>query len=203
MIQPKKRFRSFLKRLLAYFLKGLLLVVPLTVTVYVIFKSFDFIDNLLPNHLPGVGLLIIVSALTFLGFLGTTIIQEPLLQAIDKLLERIPLVKFIYTSIRDLLSAFVGKEKMFNKPVMVKMNENSEVYKLGFITQKDLTSLNINEGFSAVYLPHSYNFSGNLFIVSNNLIKTLDIPSDEAMKFIVSGGISKKITSKEKIKNQE
>lgn len=203
MIQPKKRFRSFLKRLLAYFLKGLLLVVPLTVTVYVIFKSFDFIDNLLPNHLPGVGLLIIVSALTFLGFLGTTIIQEPLLQAIDKLLERIPLVKFIYTSIRDLLSAFVGKEKMFNKPVMVKMNENSEVYKLGFITQKDLTSLNINEGFSAVYLPHSYNFSGNLFIVSNNLIKTLDIPSDEAMKFIVSGGISKKITSKEKTKNQE
>lgn len=198
MIQPKKRFRSFIKRLIAYFLKGLLLAVPFAVTVYVLFKSFVFLDNLLPNHLPGIGILIIVSAITFLGFLGTTIIQEPLLQAIDRLLERIPLVKFIYTSIRDLLSAFVGKEKMFNKPVMVKMNEHSEVYKLGFITQKDLSAFKIGEGYSAVYLPHSYNFSGNLFIVSNHLIKTLDIPTDEAMKFIVSGGISKKISSKEK-----
>jgi uncharacterized membrane protein len=198
MIQPKKRFRSFLKRLLAYFLKGLLLAVPVTVTVYVLYKSFVFLDNLLPNQLPGIGILIIFSAITFLGFLGTTIIQEPLLQAMDRLLERIPLVKFIYTSIRDLLSAFVGKEKMFNKPVMVKMNEQSEVYKLGFITQKDLSAFKIDEGFSAVYLPHSYNFSGNLFIVSNNLIRSLDIPSDEAMKFIVSGGISKKLSSKEK-----
>lgn len=191
MIQPKKTFRSFLKRLLAYFLKGVLLATPLALTAFIFYRTFLFFDNLFPGTYPGLGIAIIIAGVTLLGFLATSIIQEPLIQAFDGLLERIPLVKFIYTSIRDLLSAFVGKDKMFKKPVLVKMNEHTEVYKIGFVTQKDLSLLNMSDAYSAVYLPHSYNFSGNLFIVSNTLIKPIDIPADEAMKFIVSGGISK------------
>jgi uncharacterized membrane protein len=90
-----------------------------------------------------------------------------------------------------MLSAFVGNEKRFNKPVMIQVSREAEIFKLGFVTQKDLSYLGIKEGKSAVYLPHSFNFSGNLFIVDNDLITPIDAPSDEVMKFIVSGGITR------------
>jgi uncharacterized membrane protein len=146
---------------------------------------------LIPYEIPGVSILIVIFGITFLGFIGTFLIQTPLLGWFNKGLERIPLIKFIYTSIRDLLAAFVGNERRFSKPVLVKVSADSELYKLGFITQKDLSELGIDSGKSAVYLPHSYNFSGNLFIVDNALIKQIDVPANEVMKFIVSGGITK------------
>ncbi|MEX1188441.1 MAG: DUF502 domain-containing protein [Bacteroidia bacterium] len=172
-------------------MKGLVLIVPITLTIYIVYQVFKFLDNILPYDIPGVSILIIILVTAILGFIGTAFIQAPLLQLFERALERVPLVKIIYTSIRDLLSAFVGKEKRFTKPVLVKTNRDTEMYKLGFITQKDLSNLGIDEGKSAVYLPHSYNFSGNLFIVSNDLITPIDAPADEIMKFIVSGGITK------------
>jgi uncharacterized membrane protein len=186
----RKLSRWITRRFTSYFLKGLILIVPIAVTAYVVFKSFSFLDSLLPIYIPGVSILIVVFATAFLGFIGTTFIQAPLMQLFERAIERIPLIKIIYTSIRDLLSAFVGKEKRFSKPVMVKVSQGVEMYKLGFITQKNLSELGIPAGKSAVYLPHSYNFSGNLFIVDNSLITPIDAPADEIMKFIVSGGIT-------------
>lgn len=186
-----KLLRFFTRRFTSFFLKGLVLIVPITVTIYIVYEVFVFLDNLLPYEIPGVSILIIILATAFLGFVGTFLIQNPLKEVFENALGRIPLIKIIYTSIRDLLSAFVGKEKRFTKPVLVKTNRDTEMYKLGFITQKDLSSLGISEGKSAVYLPHSYNFSGNLFIVSNDLITPIEGPAEEIMKFIVSGGITK------------
>ncbi|MEZ5174104.1 MAG: DUF502 domain-containing protein [Bacteroidia bacterium] len=191
MEEITKLLRFFARRFTSFFLKGLVLIVPITVTIYIVYEVFVFLDNLLPYEIPGMSILIIILATAFLGFVGTFLIQNPLKEVFEKALGRIPLIKIIYTSIRDLLSAFVGKEKRFTKPVLVKTNRDTEMYKLGFITQKDLSSLGISEGKSAVYLPHSYNFSGNLFIVSNDLITPVDGPAEEIMKFIVSGGITK------------
>lgn len=191
MTQLRKIIRFFVVRFTSYFLKGLVLIVPITVTIFIVYEVFKFLDNLLPYEIPGVSILIIIVATATLGFAGTFLIQNPLKEIFEKTLDRIPLIKIIYTSIRDLLSAFVGKEKRFTKPVLVKTNRDTEMYKLGFVTQKDLSSLGIAEGKSAVYLPHSYNFSGNLFIVSNDLITPIDGPAEEIMKFIVSGGITK------------
>lgn len=187
----KRIARWLTRRFTSYFLKGLILIVPITVTFYIVFNVFQFLDGLIPYDIPGVSILIILVGTAFLGFIGTTFIQAPLMQLFEKAIEKVPLIKIIYTSIRDLLSAFVGQEKRFTKPVMVKTNRDTEMYKLGFITQKDLSDLGISEGKSAVYLPHSYNFSGNLFIVDNSLITPIDAPADEIMKFIVSGGITK------------
>lgn len=184
-------FRWVIRRLSGYFLRGLLLIVPIGITAYVVYMSFVFLDSLLPFQWPGLSIVIIVAGTILLGSLGTILIRTPLLQLVNDILERIPLVKFIYTSIRDLLSAFVGNKKRFNKPVLVRMNRDVEVYKLGFITQSDLSEIGIPGGKSAVYLPHSYNFSGNLFIVDNELISSIDAPADEVMKFIVSGGITR------------
>jgi uncharacterized membrane protein len=187
----KKTGRWITRRFTSYFLKGLILIIPITLTVYIVYQVFKFLDNLIPYAIPGVSILIIILATALLGFIGTAFIQTPILQLFERFLNRIPLIKIIYTSIRDLLSAFVGKEKRFTKPVLVKTNRDTEMYKLGFITQSDLSSLGIEQGKSAVYLPHSYNFSGNLFIVSNDLITPIDAPTDDIMKFIVSGGITK------------
>jgi len=96
----------------------------------------------------------------------------------------------IYSSIRDLLSAFVGKEKKFNNPVLVKVNHLSNLEKLGFLTQDDLSHLGVEGKKVAVYFPHSYNFSGELFIVPIEHVRPVDITSVEHMKFIVSGGAS-------------
>lgn len=180
-----------MKKFTGYFLKGLILIVPITLTIYIVYNVFSFFDNLLPYEIPGISLLIVLLGTTLLGFIGTTFIQVPLAQLAEKTLNKVPLVKFIYSSIKDLLSAFVGNEKRFTKPVLVKTNRDTEMYKLGFITQEDLSNIGIGEGKSAVYLPHSYNFSGNLFIVSNELLSPVNAQSDEIMKFIVSGGVTK------------
>jgi uncharacterized membrane protein len=186
-----KLFRWLSRRFTSYFLKGLVLIVPIAITAYIVYKIFQFLDGLIPYDIPGVSILIILIGTALLGFIGTTFIQAPLMSLFERGIEKVPLLKIIYTSVRDLLSAFVGKEKRFTKPVLVKTNRDTEMYKLGFITQKDLSDLGISEGKSAVYLPHSYNFSGNLFIVDNSLITPIDAPPDEIMKFIVSGGITK------------
>lgn len=187
-----------MNRLVRYFLQGLLLISPLAITVYAIVVSLEFIDGLLIQHLtnligfkiPGLGLVIIVATITIIGMLGSSILFKPVLNYLDKLISQAPLVKVIYTSIKDFMSAFVGKDKKFTEPVLVKVNKDSDLEKLGFITQHDLTNLGIEAGKVAVYLPHSYNFSGNLFIALAANVKPLNAPSTEVMKFIVSAGVT-------------
>ena len=191
MNQATSIINRILRRFTSYFLKGLVLIVPIGITFYFVYKVFTFLDGLIPYEIPGVSIVVIVFGTAFLGLIGTALIQTPLLSLFNKTIERIPLIKFIYTSVRDMLSAFVGNEKRFNKPVMIQVSRDTALYKLGFVTQKDLSYLGIKEGKSAVYMPHSYNFSGNLFIVDNDLITPIDAPSDEVMKFIVSGGITR------------
>lgn len=180
-----------LRKITGYFIKGLLLITPIGITIWVVYQSIQYFRSLFPGEYWLIGIPLIILIITLLGFLGTVFIQTPITQFVDKTLERIPLVKFIYTSVRDLMSAFMGNEKRFSKPVLVSMQTDGGVYKLGFITQKDLSSLGISEGKSAVYMPHSYNFSGNLFIVDNHRITPIEGSSEDIMKFIVSGGVTR------------
>lgn len=181
---------SLIKGLVGYFLRGLLLVVPATIIIYIIYKLFVFLDELIPTEIPGLGILILVGAITFLGFLGSTFIAEPIIRRANRLLDRIPLLKTFYTAITDLMSAFVGQKKSFSRPVLVKLNRESEIEKPGFVTNQDLAMLNIKSGKIAVYLPHSYNFSGNIFIVPVENVTPVQANTAEFMKFIVSGGVT-------------
>ncbi len=184
-------YRPVMQKIINAFLQGLLLISPISITIFVIYKLLEFIDGLLPLKIPGLGLLIIFGSITFIGFVGSVIIKRPLTFIFQKVIERIPLIKILYTSIADLLSAFVGQKKKFTEPVMVLMNKESNVRKLGFITEKDLQTIGISHDFVAVYLPHSYNFSGNMFIVPAENVIPVDANPAEFMKFIVSGGVTK------------
>lgn len=178
-----------INRFINYFLRGLLFVVPLALTFYIILESLEFVDSLIDLDIPGLGLLIIIVNITFIGYLTSTFITKPFFEWLERGVVKIPLANIIYTSIKDLIGAFVGDKKKFNIPVTVALNDSQTVLKVGFITKDDLPELNM-EGFTSVYLPHSYNFSGNHFIVDRRLVKPLNISGSAAMKFVVSGGVS-------------
>jgi uncharacterized membrane protein len=187
-----------MNKIIRYFLQGLLLLSPVAITIYAIVVTFEFIDGLLIQYLtdligfkiPGLGIIIIVSFITLIGILGSSILIKPMLNAIDAFISRAPLVKIIYTSIKDFMSAFVGKEKKFTEPVLVKMSKDSDLEKIGFVTQRDLSALGIDTDRVAVYMPFSYTFSGNLYIVPAENIKPLNANPTEVMKFVVSAGVT-------------
>lgn len=187
-----------MKRLLGYFFQGLLYIAPLGITIFVLYKTFIYLDGLfkpflnqyLNINIPGLSLIIVFLLVAFLGFVGQTIIARPIKRLINHFINKTPLVKVIYSSIKDLLSAFVGKERKFNQPVLVKVNAVSELEKLGFITQNDVSKLGVEGNKVAVYFPHSYNFSGELFIVPSENVKKIDGSPADIMKFIVSGGVA-------------
>lgn len=191
---PPKIFES-VKRILAvlvnYFFRGVLLLVPLAATGYVIVEVFLYIDGIVPLNVPGLGLLTLLVVITAMGFLASTVLAQPFIFWGNQLLSKAPLIKTIYTAVKDLLSAFVGQEKRFDQPVLVKLYETAHVQKLGFMTSDDLSELGIPRGKVAVYLPHSYAFSGNLFIVPAESITLIDAKAADVMKFIVSGGVTK------------
>ncbi len=190
-----------MKKIFRYFLQGLLYVAPLGITLYVVYLIFSFTNNFLTSFvsnfmekpIPGMNLLVLVITffiLALVGFIGRSLFAKPFVFFFDRVIKKVPLINMIYSSIRDLLSAFVGHEKKFNQPVLVKVNTISNLEKLGFITQSDLDHLNIKNKV-AVYFPHSYNFSGELFIVPTEHLTLLDIPASEVMKFVVSGGVTR------------
>lgn len=193
-----KSMKSFLSKLINYFVRGLLLLAPLSITIYIIYQAFIAIDSLIPievsiqnspYRLYGTGLLLVVVIILSVGFLGSTFFIIPVSKLVGEAISRIPLVGIIYLSIKDLINAFVGDKKKFNQAVLFCLNKENDIHKLGFITQKDLGFLD-KEGFVMIYSPHSYAFSGETFIIPRANVKLINLPSSEVMKLIVSGGVS-------------
>lgn len=183
-----------MKRFLRYFLQGLLFVIPVAFTIYIILGSVRWIDSIVPELIdiemfPGLGFIIVIGVVTAVGYLGSTLIAKPAFTVFENFLYKLPIINLIYSSVKDVMGAFVGDKRKFNQPVLVKVNKDFDTYRLGFITQSDLKILDIQDKV-AVYFPHSYNISGNLFIMPRENVTILNAPSSEVMKFIVSGGVS-------------
>lgn len=178
------------RKLISFFFQGLLFVVPIAATLYVVYKLFLLVDGLIPFDYPGLGLLVLIAGITLFGYLGSFYFMQPIIDFFEHLLERAPLAKIIYSSVKDLVKAFVGEKKRFNQAVLVTMNKEPMVQMIGFITQSDLTNLGISADKVAVYLPFPYSFMGKLVVVPKENITLLDGSGTEFMKFIVSGGVS-------------
>lgn len=187
-----------MKRIFSYFLQGLLMVSPIVITAYIVYRIFMYVDGLMIDWLtkiigfkiPGLGIVLIFIFLTLLGMTARTIIARPFKKLFEKLMKKAPLVKTIYVSLNDLFSAFVGKERKFNVPVMVLINKENDLWRMGFLTQKSMSEFGADQMVS-VYFPDSYNFSGNLFVVPESSVKKINLPPAEVMKFIVSGGVTR------------
>jgi len=178
-----------MRRLLNYFLRGLVLVAPLAITLYVCWVVFVRIDGWLGFRIPGLGFLVTVVLITLIGFLGSNLITRGMVAIVDQTLGRLPFVRLLYTSTKDLLNAFVGEKRRFDKPVLVRLSAASEARMVGFVTQESLERLGL-DGFASVYFPQSYNFAGNLVVLPASQLEPLDAASADVMAFIVSGGVT-------------
>ncbi|HVD97992.1 MAG TPA: DUF502 domain-containing protein [Cytophagaceae bacterium] len=196
-----------MKYILRYFLQGLLLVIPACFTLYLIVSLILWIDKILPRLFeielfPGAGILIILTFITLMGLIGSSIIARPAFNFMEYYMYKIPLINLIYSSTKDVIGAFVGDKKKFNRPVLVKLHKDEEIFRIGFITRESLDTLNIRD-MIAVYFPDSYGFTGNLYVVSKSSIREIDAPSAEVMKLIVSGGVSGALPEKDADEEKE
>ncbi len=185
--------KSFAK----YFVQGLLVTVPLSITLLILFKLFMYVTTLLgrfqlninPYVDPLIALVVIVVVIFLMGLIASSLIFQSAFTFFEKTMEHAPVVKHIYSPVKDFIQAFVGNKKRFTKPVLVRTNPQAEIDEMGFITQEDLSELGIKDKV-AVYMPHSYAFSGKLIIVPKHAITMIDAKGGSAMKFIVTGGVA-------------
>ncbi len=190
-----------MKYILRYFLQGLLLVIPACFTIYLIVSLVLWIDKILPRLFeielfPGAGIVILLAFITLMGVIGSSIIARPAFNFVEYYMYKVPLINLVYSSTKDVIGAFVGDKKKFNRPVLVKLNKTEEIYRIGFITRESLDTIKIKD-MLAVYFPDSYGFTGNLYVVSKECITEIDASSAEVMKLIVSGGVSGALPEKE------
>ncbi len=203
-ILPKERFRW--KKIIQYFLQGLLIIAPLAITIYAIYWVISTVDGWVPifrevvkdaqgnitgyevkNY--GLGFLIILVAIITIGYLSSFFIQSKLFNLFDHWLEKTPGIKFIYTSTRDFFEAFAGDKKRFNKAVLANVF-SEDVWIVGFLTDEEMHKFDLGADKVAVYVPQAYNFAGQLYILPRSKVKRINnISSGEAMKYAVTGGV--------------
>ncbi len=189
------------KALLNYLIKGLLIVVPIALSVFIVFWAVTTVDSWLNinnilgvnpitgsnRNIPGLGLGLVIAIILSAGIFVTYFVTEPMFNWFQRTLNKLPLLNFIFSSIKDLTEAFVGDEKKFNNPVLVEVEGGMK--RIGFLTQNDLSKLDLPNDV-IVYFPFSYSFAGQVYVVSKDKIKSLNISAAEAMKLVVSGGVS-------------
>lgn len=190
----KKWFNDYLGLAIRSFLQGLAILGPFAATVWIIWYIVSSIDNIIPSvseKFPGLIFLVVILGTAAIGFLGKKfILGRILIDSFDYLLEHTPGIKFIYTSLKDVMTSFVGDKKKFNKPVLIKTSANPEIWRVGFLTQEDMGHVGF-PNYVSVYLPHSYAVSGWVVFVPHEDMKPLNnISAAQAMKFAVSGGVA-------------
>ena len=209
---PSVRQQVIRKKILSsvaqLFFQGVVVLAPIGVTIWVVVSLFNCVDNFLPNLLnfifplqfaevngqipkvTGLGFVVAITLVLFIGWLSSLFFVERLVSIFDKLLEKTPGVKIIYSSVKDFLEAFAGNKKKFDEPVLVNV-DSTDVWRIGFITQKNTEHFGLKD-FVTVYVPHSYAISGITYIVSVDRIKKMPkgVNASEAMKYVVSGGVT-------------
>ncbi len=193
----KRIFNAFIR----YCIKGLLLLLPIGGALFLLFWGFSTLDSFLnfsdsflvnpetgkPLYIPGLGILSVIVVVFTAGIIATLFITDPINAWINRQINKVPILRFLYSSVKDITEAFVGDEKKLNEPVLVELKDG--IKKIGFLTQKDLKIIGLEDEV-AVYFPWSYSFAGELIIVKKEQVKPLNVSSAQAMKFIVSGGVT-------------
>jgi uncharacterized membrane protein len=194
-----RRFK--LRKLLQYFLQGLLILAPVAITIYTLFFVVTTIDAWLPifqykdeagiphvrNY--GLGFIIILAAVVIIGYFSSFFITGRIVSFFDKILDKTPGLKHVYGTTKDFFEAFAGDKKKFTQNVLANVDDN-DVWRIGFITKDDMEDFGMH-GYVAVYIPMSYSVAGTVYIIPKNRIRTIpNITSTQTMKFAVSGGVT-------------
>ncbi len=171
------------------FFEGLLILVPVVTTLYVAWLVLQTIDGWLNIPIPGVGFLVTVGLITLTGRYASTVFVQKMLDMLEGVLVKAPFVKILYTSLKDLIAAFMGEKRRFDQPVLVSLLPGGHAEAVGFVTRTDLEFLGLLDHV-AVYFPQSYNFAGHVLVFPKMQVRPLEAESADVMAFIVSGGVS-------------
>jgi len=198
---------SILKSLFQNFLQGLIILAPIAITVWTVTVLFTFVDSFLPGlieklfpglfrgsninplRIPGFGFVLVLVIVISVGYISSSFIIGRLVMLFDKVLERTPGIKVIYSTVKDFFEAFAGNKRKFTRSVLVNVQSN-DTWQIGFVTQQEVEQFGLVE-YVAVYVPKSYAFAGQLYFVKKTSVRLLtDVSSSEAMKFAISGGVT-------------
>jgi uncharacterized membrane protein len=182
-----------MRRIIYYFLQGLIFLVPIVFTLWAAGSTFLAIDKgigrLIKSPFPGLGFLVMLVGVTVFGLLASNFFTRRVLQLFERQLDRLPLLRLLHTSLKDLMSAFVGEKRRFNKPVLVDVAGDGRIKVLGFVTRDSMEQFGRPDDV-AVYFPQAYNFAGQLVVVPRAAVAAVPLDSSQVMAFIVSGGVT-------------
>ena len=201
------KFKSFAGKLFKYFLQGLIILAPITITLWAVLSLFNWIDSILPDFIhrlfprlaldesgeprrvPGLGFIVVIGVVLIVGYVSSSFIVSKMVELFDNILEKTPGIKIIYTTIKDFFEAFAGNKRKFDRAVLVAI-EAPDIWRIGFITHEELREFGLQE-YISVYIPQSYAFAGHLYFVKKERVRLItDISSTDAMKFAISGGVT-------------
>lgn len=201
------KFQIIARKLFRYFLQGLIILAPITITFWAVLSLFSWVDSILPNfihsvfprlaldengnprHVPGLGFILVIGIVLIVGYVSSSFIVSKLVELFDNILEKTPGIKIIYTTIKDFFEAFAGNKRKFDRAVLVAI-EAPDVWRIGFITHQELTEFGLQD-YISVYIPQSYAFAGHLYFIKKDRVRLItDVTSTDAMKFAISGGVT-------------
>ncbi len=185
----RRRKDGPIAKLARWFAQGLLVFVPTVGTLYAVWLVLTWLDSLIPVPIPGLGLLLTFALILMTGFIATQVAGQAMIAVLERAIQHLPVVSVLYASIKDLLGAFVGDKKSFDRPAMVSIDAAGVVKVFGFVTAETFEDPRLH-GSVAVYLPQSYNFAGNMIVVPRERVEFVDADPAQFMAFVVSGGLS-------------
>lgn len=190
-IPPKSKGLSTAKKIFRYFIQGLIIIAPIAITAWALYWLFEKVDGILRPwvNIPGLGFVIIIVFVLLVGWVSSNFLMGSFLNFFDQWMERTPGIKFIYSSTKDFFEAFAGDKKKFNQAVLANAFAN-DVWVVGFLTDAEMQKFDLGVENVAVYVPQSYHWAGQLFILPREKVKKIDkITAGEAMKYAVTGGV--------------
>ena len=187
-----KNSKTFAEQVSSSFLRGLLVVVPPAITVMLVMWLFNLtessIGKILPVQVPGVGLLIVVVAIWAVGVLSGNFLSKKIIDIIDNIIGKIPVVKFIYGSVKQVTKALFESDSAFKKVVLVPYQQS---YVLGFqmLSVPEPVRKKLGDDYVCVYMPWSMNMTAgmNFFVKKSDVIPVDMLPPD-AFQFILTAG---------------
>src|ERR1041385_2706546 len=153
-----------MKTVFKYFAQGLIVLVPVSITILVLYKAFSWFRSLFagidvivhPYVDPFIYLVAALVVIFLVGMFASNALANFFIHEAGKVLEKIPVIRTIFSPLKDFTSAFIGNNKKFNHPVLVITNMQTGIREIGFVTDEDLSELGIGKEFVAVYFPMSY-----------------------------------------------
>ncbi len=197
--EPMKK-PSFFERLKEYFLYGLIVVLPIMATVWVLKVVVKLLSGpfywLNAHNVPQmVQFLLSIVLITFVGFFARQFVGVHLLRFFEWLVLQIPVVKTIYTSSKDIVEAFAIKDRAGLVPVMVAYPRKG-LWSIGFLTRQDASGIfdrkgaHLTEGMCSVFVPTVPNPTTGFFLLLKlSEVHVLDMQIEEAVKLIMSVGV--------------